>query len=82
METELVSSHLPPELNRSPITARAVSSLKAKRPICRTASAGNFSIKEHVHKQRHSAPKDIRLQRKYGNRNFPEGDASVVKTNI
>jgi hypothetical protein len=26
METELVSSHLPPELNRSPITARAVSS--------------------------------------------------------
>src|SRR5258708_33358051 len=26
METEPVSSHLPPELNRSPITARAVSS--------------------------------------------------------
>src|SRR5580704_962693 len=33
METEPVSSHLPPELNRSPITARAVSSSKVQRPF-------------------------------------------------
>jgi hypothetical protein len=35
METESVSSHLPPELNRSPITARAVSSFgpKADAPV-------------------------------------------------
>src|SRR5258706_14486558 len=31
METEPVSSHLPPELNRSPITARAVSSSDLQR---------------------------------------------------
>jgi len=31
METELVSSHLPPELNRSPTTARAVSSTEVQR---------------------------------------------------
>ncbi|WP_211708025.1 hypothetical protein, partial [Paraburkholderia aspalathi] len=31
METESVSSHLPPELNRSPITARAVSSFGPER---------------------------------------------------
>jgi hypothetical protein len=37
METELVSSHLPPELNRSPITARAVSSAEATRDSPKSA---------------------------------------------
>jgi len=31
VETELVSSHIPPELNRSPTTARAVSSTRVQR---------------------------------------------------
>src|SRR5258706_7988705 len=37
METEPVSSHLPPELNRSPITARAVSSTGHKAPFAHIA---------------------------------------------
>jgi hypothetical protein len=44
METELVSSHLPPELNRSPITARAVSSTGGDSAVLRREAEGPLRV--------------------------------------